>query len=228
MRRRIAWAPLAMVLALSATAWGVQYDNDQMVLPAGSVLKVKLDQTISSDKNHVGDRFTATVAGDQAGYDLPRGTRVEGVVREVRKAAKDRPGMVDVDFTAVRLADGQRYRVAGSPISLDERSVERDDNGRMVARSTSSSSKNRMKFVAYGAGAGFLISTLTGGGALKGALIGAAGGLLYNELNKKKSNGHEVTLRPGTEFGVRLDQRLAMASTASDYRSQPVRSNRGY
>src|SRR5215211_4047878 len=111
MRRRLAWAPLAMVLALSATAWGVQYDNDRVVLPAGSVLKVKLDDTLSSDRSRVGERFTATVEDDQSGYDLPRGTRVEGVVREVQRASKDRPGMVDVEFRAMRLPDGQRYRV---------------------------------------------------------------------------------------------------------------------
>jgi hypothetical protein len=217
-----------MVLGLSATAWGIQYDRDRLVLPAGSVLKVKLDETISSDRNRQGDRFTATVEDDQAGYDLPQGTRVEGVVREVRRAAKDRPGMVDVDFTALRLPDGQRYRVTGSAISLDERSVQRSDDGRLVARSTKK--KDRTKFIAYGAGAGFLISTLTGGGSLKGALLGAAGGFLYGELskNKNKGNGREVVLKPGTEFGVRLDQRLALATTWDDYRDRPARDDRGF
>jgi hypothetical protein len=226
MRRRLAWAPMGMVLALSATAWGVQYDSDRVVMPAGSVLKVKLDETISSDRNKQGDRFTATVEDDQAGYDVPQGTRVEGVVKEVRRAAKDRPGMLDVDFTAMRLPDGQRYRVAGSAISLDERSVQRDDDGRLVAKSTSK--KNRTKFIAYGAGAGFLISTLTGGGSLKGALIGAAGGLLLGELSKSKANGREVVLRPGTEFGVRLDQRLAMASTQDGIQGRATPVQRRY
>jgi hypothetical protein len=121
--------------------------------------------------------------------------------------------MVDVEFRFARLPDGQRYRITGYPISLDEKSVKRAEDGRLVARSSRSS--DRTKFLAYGAGAGFLISTLTGGSSLEGALLGAAAGYLYGELNKKKANGREVVLKPGTEFGVRLDQRVAFLPTES-------------
>jgi hypothetical protein len=215
-----------MVLAFSATAWGVQYDTDRVVMPAGSVLKVKLDGTLSSERSREGERFTATVVEDESGYDLPRGTRVEGVVRDVQRASKDQPGMVDVDFRTMRLPDGQRYRISGVATSLDERTVRRDDDGRLVARSKRS--KDRTKFIAYGAGAGFLISALTGGGSLKGALLGAAAGFLYGEFNKNKANGREVVLKPGTEFGVRLDERLALAGTRDDFRYRPAREDRSY
>jgi len=220
MKRRYAWAPLALILAVSSTTWAIQSGQSQVVMPAGSVLKVRLDDTIGSDRSHRGDRFTATVVTEDTGYELPSGTRIEGVVTDVQQAKKDRPGMVDVDFRSLRLPDGQRYMVAGAPTSLDDKSIQRTSDGRMVARS--SSKKNRTKFIAYGAGAGFLISTLTGGGALKGGLLGAAAGYLYGRFSKDKANGREVVLKPGTEFGVRLDQRVALASTYSDYRTRPV------
>jgi hypothetical protein len=212
MRRRFAWAPVALLLAYSTTAWAISADQRYVSIPSGSVLQVKLDDTLSSERNHRGDRFTATVTDEAAGYDLPRGTRVEGVVADVQRASKDKPGMVDVDFRALRLADGERIPIVGSPVSLDDKSVRRTDDGRLVARSTKK--KDKTKFIAYGAGAGFLISTLTGGGGLKGALLGAAAGYLYGQTSKDKMNGREVTLKPGTQFGVRLDRRLALANTA--------------
>jgi hypothetical protein len=221
MRQRLIWVPLALLLVVSAAAWADSTDVSRVVMPAGSVLKVRLDDQIGSDRSQRGDRFMATVETEGTGYDLPSGTRVEGVVTDVRKARKDQPGMVDVDFRTLQLPDGQRYRIAGAPTSLDEKTVQRTADGRLVARS--SSSKNRTKFIAYGAGAGFLISTLTGGGSLKGALLGAAAGYLYGVFDKSKANGREVVLKPGTEFGVRLDQRVALAPTGNDYRTQPAR-----
>jgi hypothetical protein len=221
MRQRLIWAPLALMLVVSAAAWADSTDADRVVMSAGSVLKVRLDDAIGSDRSQRGDRFLATVETADTGYNLPSGTRIEGVVTDVRKARKDQPGMVDVDFRTLQLPDGQRYRITGAPIGLDEKSVRRTDDGRLVARS--SSSKNKTKFIAYGAGAGFLISTLTGGGSLKGALLGAAAGYLYGQFSKSKANGREVLLKPGTEFGVRLDQRVALAPTWNGYRTQPAR-----
>jgi hypothetical protein len=109
------------------------------------------------------------------------------------------------------LPDGQTYQIAGSPISLDSRSVQRTSDGRLMATSSGSSSKNKMKFLAYGAGAGLVIGSLLGSN-IKGALAGGAAGYLYGMLNKNKANGRDVVLKPGTEFGVRLDQRVALAS----------------
>jgi hypothetical protein len=219
MKRRYVWAPLALMMAVSSTTWAIQSDQSRVVMPAGSVLKVRLDDTIGSDRSHRGDRFTATVVNEDSGYDLPSGTHVEGVVTDVQQAKKDQPGMVDVDFRGLRLPDGQRYLLAGAPTSLDDKTVQRTSDGRLVARSKK---KNRTKFIAYGAGAGFLISTLTGGGALKGGLLGAAAGYLYGQFSKDKANGREVVLKPGTEFGVRLDQRVALAPTYTDYRSRSL------
>jgi len=210
----------------NATATNSRYNVQQAVFPAGSVLKVKLDDTLASDRSHAGDRFTATVTNEGTGYDLPAGTRVEGVVSEVQQASSDKPGVLDVDFRQLQLPDGQSYPIVGVATSLDSNSVQRSSDGRLVARSTKS--KDRTKFIAYGAGAGFVIGSLLGKNVV-GGLLGAAAGYLYGQKNK--GNGHEVVLKPGTEFGVRLDQRVALASTrTSPYRSRVggYRSNSGY
>jgi hypothetical protein len=201
--------PLLLMLALGATAWSPAYAQRQSTLPAGSVLKVRLDDSLSSDHNQPGDRFTATVETSGTRYNLPAGTRVDGVVTQVQQASSNQPGTLDVQFNDLRLPDGQTYRIAGSPISLDSKSVQRASDGRLVSRSRSN---NHTKFIAYGAGAGLLIGSLLGSN-VKGALAGAAAGYLYGQFNKNKGNGHAVVLKPGTEFGVRLDQRVALAST---------------
>jgi hypothetical protein len=131
------------------------------------------------------------------------------VVTQVQQASSNQPGTLDVQFNDLRLPDGQTYRIAGSPISLDSKSVQRASDGRLVSRSRSN---NHTKFIAYGAGAGLLIGSLLGSN-VKGALAGAAAGYLYGQFNKNKGNGHAVVLKPGTEFGVRLDQRVALAPT---------------
>jgi hypothetical protein len=200
--------------ATTSSAYGgapAAYRGPEVVLPEGSVLKVRLDNALSSDKNQTGDPFTATITSDNSGYNLPAGTRVEGVVSQVQQASSDQPGTLDVRFNDLRLPDGETYRIAGAPISLDSKSVQQTSNGQLVARPEHRN--DRTKFIAYGAGAGLLIGSLLGSN-VKGGLAGAAAGYLYGQFHKNKSNGHEVVLKPGTEFGVRLDQRVALAPSA--------------
>src|SRR5690242_20537959 len=90
MRQRFLWAPLALMLAVSAAAWADSTNQDRVVMSSGSVLKVRLDDTISSDRSQRGDRFLATVETADSGYNLPSGTRVEGVVTDVQKAQSNK------------------------------------------------------------------------------------------------------------------------------------------
>jgi hypothetical protein len=231
---------LATVLALgvtgSALAQGYSRTADSDQLPAGTVLKVRLDDRLNSAEARPGQRFTATVRPDEDRSGLPEGTRVEGVIRTASAASKDKPGVLDVDFTTLSFPNGRSYPITGSLTSLDTKSVERTADGRLVSKRNSSSEK--MKFIGYGAGAGALIGLLTKGNLLTNALLGAAGGYLYGQLAKDKANGgyRNVDLKEGSEFGVRLDQRFAY-TTASyqpyDRYGQPTARrdsayNRGY
>jgi hypothetical protein len=194
------------------------YGAPEVVLPEGSVLKVRLDNGLSSGQNQPGDPFTATVTSDNPGYNLPTGTRIEGVVSQVQQASSSQPGTLDVQFNDLRLPDGETYRIAGAPISLDSKSVQQTSNGQLVARPEHRN--DRTKFIAYGAGAGLLIGSLLGSN-ITGGLAGAAAGYLYGQFHKNKGNGHEVVLKPGTEFGVRLDQQVALGPTGQNrYRTR--------
>jgi len=230
--------PLALATALalgvtgSALAQGYGRTADSEALPVGTVLKVRLDDRLNSAEARAGQRFTATVRPAEDNSGLPDGTRVEGIVRSASAASKDKPGVLDVDFTALSFPNGRSYPITGSLTSLDSKSVERSANGRLVSKRDSKSDK--MKFIGYGAGAGALIGLLTKGNLLTNALLGAAGGYLYGQLNKDKQNGgyRNVDLKEGSEFGVRLDQRFAYTTASyqgNDRYGEPTsRRDRAY
>jgi hypothetical protein len=213
--------PLALATALalgvtgSALAQGYSRTADSDALPAGTVLKVRLDDRLNSSQARPGQRFSATVRPAEDNSGLPEGTRVEGVVRTAQQASKDKPGVLDVDFTTLEFPNGRNYAINGSLSSLDAKSVTRASNGRLVSKRDTKSDK--MKFIGYGAGAGALIGLLTKGNLLTDALLGAAGGYLYGQVNKDKQNGsyHDVDLKQGSEFGVRLDQQFAYLPVSS-------------
>jgi len=186
-----------------------------VVIPAGIVIPVSLDNALSSATNHVGDPFTVTVRSSRNGdAEFPRGTQMGGTLSQVQLAGKGQPGMLDLSFRGVSLPDGRRMAVTGSLISLDEKNVTQTSDGRLVATEKKSSSNDSMKFIAIGAGAGLLIGKLLDN-TLLGGLLGAAGGYFYNESQKKDAKPQDVTVAQGTEFGVRLDSDLGYRSNSS-------------
>jgi hypothetical protein len=226
--RALAWGA-ALALSLTGVAQAQRSGTTrQTTLPTGTVLRAELNDTLSSTDSRPGDSFTATIRSDRDGSGLPEGTEVIGRVTAVRRASDRQPATVDVDFQSLRLPNGRSYPIDASLTSLDSSSVRRTSDGRLESRS-GSSSKDRTKFIGYGAGAGALIGALSGGDLLMSALLGAAAGYLYGELNKdKESRGRysEVNLKSGTEFGVRLDRQLALATPYNQYGRYDDRSTR--
>jgi len=214
--RVMAWSS-ALVFALSGAASAQRSSYTQQVsLPQGTVLRAELNDSLSSTDSRPGDRFTATIRSDEDGSGLPSGTKVVGQVQSVRRASEKQPGTVDVDFSSLQLPDGRTYPVEATLTSLDSKNIRRTASGRL--ESTGRSSKDKNKFIGYGAGAGAIIGALGGGNLLTSALLGAAAGYLYGQLNKDKqsNNGRysDVNLKAGTEFGVELNRQMALAVPA--------------
>jgi hypothetical protein len=203
MKHRYLCAPLALTLALAGPLGAVTYATRPVSLPADTVLKVRLNDTVSSETSRTGDRFMATVDDNT----LPQGTRVEGVVIGVTKADKDRPGKLGLDFRTLQLPSGRRIVIAGSPTGLDAKSVKTTSSGRLVA--TSHSKNNTGKYVAYGAAGGLLIGSLLGKNVV-GGLLGAGAGYLLGKNKDKKAEHRDVVLKEGQKLGVRLDRGVVM------------------
>lgn len=205
MKHRGMGVPIALVFTLGSAAWSVPQRQQLVTLPVDTVLKVRLNDTIGSDRNRPGDRFMATVDDP----DMPKGTRVLGVVLGATKASKDTPGKLGVDFRILELPSGRRVPIAGTWSGLDSDTVKTTSTGRLVAKS--SSKGNTGKYVAYGAAGGLLIGSLLGKNVV-GGLLGAGAGYLLGKEKDKKAERRDVILKEGTKIGVRLDRRIAMQS----------------
>jgi hypothetical protein len=179
-------------------------------LDAGEVIPVRLNDTISSIDSNKGDTFTATVRSTDADqYGLPAGTKVDGVVTGARPQSGNDPGVVEVSFNRIRLPDGHSYAINGSLIGLDNKSVERRSDGRLIA--TPSHKNDRLTYAGYGAGAGLIVGVLTKR-PLEDAILGGLLGYGFSALQKGHSNARDVVLKPGTEMGVRIDRTAELTS----------------
>lgn len=166
-------------------------------LPAGTKIKVRMDNEINSRSSSVNDTFTVTVS-EPIEIDgivvLAIGTVIEGRVTEVKSASAARSdGTLEVVFETLFI-DAERKR---------------DINGVIERDAADESSGTGDILIALGstAAGGILGSAVGGGrGALIGAGIGAGGGLGAVLLKK----GSEMRIRENEEFRIRLTKAVSL------------------
>ncbi len=130
-------------------------------LPAGTRLRVRLDQDLGSKISQPGDSFGATVADDVVvgGQTvIPQGSRAEGTVIDAKPLGHFKGGAL----LEVRL---ERVRTNWGSYPVQTSSIDRVEKGK---------GKRSLLFAGGGAGLGALIGGLAGGG--KGAAIGLLAG----------------------------------------------------
>jgi len=217
-------AVAATLLIAQMTPCAAQ-NNRTIFLDAGTVIPVKLRDTLSSADARKGDRFTATLKSDDAArsLDLPPGTDIEGTVESVRPMQGKDPGVISLRFDRVILPNESSVSIQGSLIGLDDKSVNHTQNGRLVAKPDQ---KNKtLMYAGYGAGAGLLLGALTKGNALLDTVIGGGLGYLFGNLDKNHGDPKDVTLKPGTEMGVRLDRSARITTYTDNSNSGPIPRN---
>jgi hypothetical protein len=190
--------------------------NRTMTLDAGTVIPVKLEDKLSSKTNDKGDTFTAKIKvdGDNNDYvGLPDGTIIEGRILSARQKEGKNAGTLELGFQRLRMPSGQSFPISGSLIGLDNKSVNRDSDGRLVAKP--GSENKRITYAGYGAGAGVLVGLLSGGKLnLNNLLLGGLLGYAAGSTQKASDNVRDVELKTGTEMGVRLDKKLTIRYTS--------------
>jgi len=86
-----------------------------LTLPAGTWIKIRVDQPLSSDRNQPGDPFTATLAQPLVvdGFVVARaGQTVGGRITSVEKAGRIKgTSRMGVELTEVELADGSQLPI---------------------------------------------------------------------------------------------------------------------
>ncbi len=181
----------------------------RVMVTRDTVIPVTLDHTISSRTAHKKDRFTATVnfSGDDYAT-IPQGTKVEGHVAAVSRMDGKNPGMLELEFDRLRFPNGRSVKIDGDLTSLDSKYATKDGNGIWTA--TNAGKDQRAVYAGYGAGAGLLVGLLTKK-PLEGTILGGALGYLYGQVQHDQKKSADVTLKPGTEFGVRLNNDVAVS-----------------
>lgn len=169
-------------------------------IPAGTLLEVELDQTIGTERNRVGDRFTATVTDPLIAQNgqvvVPRGSVVHGVITGLDPSSNiGDQAAIRVHFD--RITIGNR----GYPFSAD---VVRADatlegpEGRRVA-----------EHAAIGAVAGAALGVIIGED-LAGALIGGALGAGVGTIISLGIGDVDAELPAGTAMTLRTAQTISL------------------
>ncbi|MFN3652035.1 MAG: stalk domain-containing protein [Armatimonadota bacterium] len=226
------YAPVLAVALGLAAAGAAEAQRDRMVIPANTIVRATLQNQLDSRNAREGDRVTAELAAeDRSGF--PLGTRFQGRVTEVERSSRDRPGVIDMTFDRALLPGGESVAINGDLASLAQDDIRRTRDGRIRARRDRDDDGGGggrsfdWKWVGYGAAGGAVLGEIFGDNLLKGALLGGLGGAIYGYLNRDKDRQEfsEVRLDRGTEFGIRLSDRIAF-NTEPGYR-YTARNDRG-
>lgn len=176
----------------------------------GTIMRARMNSTISSKTAAVGNTFTSTVTepvySSNGVVVIPTGSTMTARITNVKKAAKGgEPGQIDVSFVSVRLPNGRTRSINGSLTDLESGKTKSDNEG----SATGAKMKNRkIIFIGGGAAGGAVLGAMVGGGKATaiGAVIGAGAGFLGERFLK----GPEAEVKSGTEFSVYLNQAIAM------------------
>lgn len=167
------------------------------LVPAGTDLKVRINDSLSSKESRVGDRFTATVI-DPSRFEE---ARLSGHVSSIQKSGKvkGRTSM-NLAFDSVELRDGRKGVLHGYVTRVyGDDSGKADNEGGIESGSRT---KQTVKRTGIGATVGAIVGGIAGGGkgAAIGLIVGGAGGA--GSLAVKGSK--ELKIESGTEMLVHV------------------------
>lgn len=177
---------------------------------AGQIIRVRMNQNISSESARTGDQFTTTVVDPvyANGVEvIPAGSEITGRVTSVTRASrKSKAGTLGVHFVSLRLPTGIARTINGDLTDVTaNNNLNADNEGEISGKSAT---KRNVVFIGGGAATGAVIGAIAGGG--KGAGIGAGVGAGLGVAGALFSKGHEAVVKSGTEFGVILNQTLSL------------------
>lgn len=202
-------AVILAVLTIIALAGAASVDSAQTkrkttttrraapLVPVGTDLKIRINDTLSSKDSRVGDRFTATVI-DPDRFDE---ARLNGHISSIKKSGKvkGRTSM-NLAFDSIELRDGRRGVLRGYVTRVYGDDAGRaDDEGGVESGSRTNQTIKRSGIAAA---AGAIIGGIAGGGkgAAIGLIVGGAGGA--GSLAVKGSK--ELKIESGTEMLVHV------------------------
>jgi len=164
-----------------------------VVVPAGTVLTVRLGQTVGSKVSQSGQSFSATLAKDvEVGGQtaIPQGTAATGTVVSAEPLG--------------HFAGGARLQLRLTSLNLN--GADQPIQTTSVIHTLKGKGKRTGIAVGGGAGLGALIGALAGGG--KGAAIGAAAGAGAGAAGGAMTGNKEIVLPAESALSFKLEQPL--------------------
>jgi hypothetical protein len=177
-----------------------------VVIDAGTLLTVTIDQTVSSKTNNNGDPFAASLAApiSVGGVTvLPTGTRAKGTVVQADSAGRVKGGAV----LALTL---DSITVNGQPYSIQTSEFEETIKG-------------RGKRTAIGAGGGAAFGAIVGGlaGGGKGLAIGALAGGGAGTAGAAFTGKRDITIPAETRLHFKLTAPVTIQPSAATTPTSP-------
>jgi hypothetical protein len=170
----------------------------EITISEGTVLPVRITETLESKTAQANDAFHGSVAGDiavQGVVAIPRGSAVLGRVVDARDAAHFKgSALLSIELTEVT-ARGRR-------ISLVTDAFSKEGEGR---------GKNTAEKAGGGAALGAIIGAIAGGG--KGAAIGGVAGAAAGTGVNAATRGQQVTIPTETVVNFRLQSPITVTVT---------------
>ena len=177
-------------------------DDGRVVLPTGTEISIRTNETIDSRNARVGQTFNAQVAQDVLGSSgevlIPKGSDASLILRELSSGGKTGSPELALDLDSMTV-QGRRYTV--STTDLEKRGNQGIGKNRRTA-----------EMVGGGAALGTLLGAIAGGG--KGAVIGAVAGAAAGGTAQVLTKGKEVKVPAETVLKFKLDQPLDLRSTS--------------
>jgi hypothetical protein len=175
-RKKCLWVAIpALFIAIGVFGVSKMTRGESVMVPAGTELQVKLDQSIATDRTTSGDPFQASVAEPvliDGKTVIPKNALVKGQIVSVRESG--------------RLAGVARLRLELKSVEVNgtEYEIRTSD----YARRGGNHKKRTWAIIGGGAGGGALIGAIAAGGkgALIGGPIGAGAGIAAATLTGKK------------------------------------------
>lgn len=172
----------------------------------GTNMSVTLNETLSTETNHPGDSFTATVQQAITDSDgnvvIPAGAVVRGRVTQVQKSGRvGETAVMNLAFESVSFG-GNSYSLDASVVQANPQRKSRESTGEQVGK------------VAAGAAAGAILGRVLGkstGSTVKGAVIGAAAGTAI----AMGTADVDAVLPAGSTMVIRVDSPVTVTRTVS-------------